>query len=195
MGHALQASFFDRRHPDCLSTTLASNNTAELCATVANAMRFLLQGAADDRDVTVFFDSVFVCKMATGQWNPRSNSALVQRVQELVEQVSSMRSRRWQHVYGHTGVEGREKADRAADKGARGEVLWWTRRSVHRRVHQPAAAFLPTTTSELSSSLPSALQNMTWTEFSEIVMQPQQTAFVLHRHRHGTHPGPHADAS
>ncbi|CAE7942456.1 unnamed protein product, partial [Symbiodinium sp. KB8] len=49
------------------------------------------RGAADDRDVTVFFDSVFVCKMATGQWNPRSNSALVQRVQELVEQVPEVK--------------------------------------------------------------------------------------------------------
>ena len=126
---------FDRGKEDFLGATLASNNTAELCA-IAHAMRFLLYGTPDSNAATIFFDSTYAYKMATGQWTPRSNIALVHKVQELVQQVSAMRPLHWQHVYGHTGIEGNEKA--AADKGARGETLWWPRRRLalrkrHRR--------------------------------------------------------------
>ena len=159
---------FDRGHADFLGATLASNNTAELCA-IAHAMHFLLQGTADNQDVTVFFDSVYAYKMATTQWTPRSNIALVQRVQELVQQVSSMRSLRWQHVYGHTGIEGNEKADRAADKGARGEAQWWPKLRLKRRIRQ-TVPIPQATTSEPSPPIPPELQSMTWTEFSQILV-------------------------
>lgn len=75
--------------------------------------------------------------MATDQWAPRCNIALVHTVSELVKTVSHRRTIVWQHVFGHTGDPGNERADRLAKLGAAGHQQTWTRRRLTRTHWEP----------------------------------------------------------
>ena len=128
---------YEKKHPAFLGATLGSNNTAELTA-LGQTVRFLLYGTNYRGPVTIHYDSVYAYKMATGQWRPRSNMQLIQTVQDLVTQVAGLRTVHWQHVYGHTGVTGDERADRNADRKSKGERCMWPRVRLHRR-QEPGA--------------------------------------------------------
>ena len=100
-----------------------TNNTGELSA-IAEAMLWLMEEAQDGGEVPVEirYDSQYAANMARGFWTPKSNEELVAKTRALVQQVEGRRRTVWTHVYGHTGEHDNELADRAADRGARGEV-------------------------------------------------------------------------
>ena len=100
-------------------------------------MKFVLTTSKDTSPVKIKYDSVYAYKMATGQWAPRCNIALVHTVSELVKTVSHRRTIVWQHVFGHTGDPGNERADRLAKLGAAGHQQTWTRRRLTRTHWEP----------------------------------------------------------
>ena len=157
---------YDKSHKHYLGASLGSNNTAELCA-IGHAMNFLLRGTSYSGPVTIKFDSVYAYKMATGKWKPQSNIALVQRVHALVCQVCGHRQVFWQHVYGHTGVEGNERADKAAAKGAQGHSQFWPflrlQKCPPRHISHPPLAVE-------EQALPQDIP-FTWAQFADVLVQ------------------------
>ena len=100
-----------------------TNNTGELSA-IIEAMLWLLQEAPDNgiEPVMLRYDSEYAAKLATGRWSPQCNQELVSEARKAVDEVMERRTITWQHVYGHTGAHDNELADRAAAKGAQGEI-------------------------------------------------------------------------
>ena len=68
------------------------------------------------------YDSQYAANVARGFWTPRNNEELAAKTVELVQLVERSRRVVWTHVYGHTGEHDNELADRAAERGANGEV-------------------------------------------------------------------------
>ena len=157
---------YEKKHPAFLGATLGSNNTAKLTA-LGQTVRFLLYGTNYRGPVTTHYDSVYAYKMATGQRRPRSNLQLIQTVQDLVSQVAGLRTVHWQHVYGHTGVTGDERADRNADRKSKGERCMWPRVRFHRRQEPGAQLSSAPTVPEVA---PSPAAKMPRSEFSEILV-------------------------
>ena len=100
-----------------------TNNTGELSA-IIEAMLWLLQEAPDNgsEPVMLRYDSQYAANLATGRWSPQCNQELVGEARRAVNEVMERRNITWQHVYGHTGAHDNELADRAADKGTKGEI-------------------------------------------------------------------------
>ena len=116
---------FSKTNSNYLGATVASNNSAELSA-IGQAMKFLLLSKNDSTPVKIKYDSVYAYKMATSQWSPTSNTLLIKNVQQLVQAVNRYRPIIWEHVFGHTGVPGNDRADNLAKKGATGAQQLWT---------------------------------------------------------------------
>ena len=156
-------------------------------------MTFLLRGTSYSGPVTIKFDSIYAYKMATGKWKPQSNIALIQQVNALVRQVCGHRQVFWQHVYGHTGVEGNERADKAAARGAQGQSHFWPLLRLQKC--PPQHFFHPPPTVE-DQTLPPDVP-FTWAQFADVLVntveqqvgrsKPKKTPLILQRVATRTH--------
>ena len=88
-------------------------------------------------------------------------------MQDLVTQVAGLRSLQWRHVYWHTGVTGNERADRNAERGARGEQHKWAKVRLLRR---PAQLSSTSSTPAIADSTPGPTAKMSWSEFSSVLV-------------------------
>ena len=95
-----------------LGAAVGSNNTAELSG-FAEALRWLLIEGSDIPAV-IRTDSLYAGNLATGKWNPKANKKLVESLQKLWIEVSSIRDVEWEHVKAHRGHRWNERADHLA---------------------------------------------------------------------------------
>ena len=95
-----------------LGAAVGSNNTAEL-SRFAEALRWLLIEGSDIPAV-IRTDSLYAGNLATGKWNPKANKKLVESLQKLWIEVSSIRDVEWEHVKAHRGHRWNESADHLA---------------------------------------------------------------------------------
>ena len=101
-----------------LGAAVGSNNTAELSG-FAEALRWLLIEGSDIPAV-IRTDSLYAGNLATGKWNPKANKKLVESLQKLWIEVSSIRDVEWEHVKAHRGHRWNERADHLALRCAQG---------------------------------------------------------------------------
>jgi len=102
-----------------LGAEVGSNNTAELSA-LAHALRWLLiQGR--DSSVAIYGDSEYALRIAQRIYRAKANKPLANRVQELWDEVASMRSLMGIHVRAHKGHRWNERADHLAFRCMQGE--------------------------------------------------------------------------
>ena len=101
-----------------LGAAVGSNNTAELSG-FAEALRWLLIEGVDIPAV-IRTDSLYAGNLATGKWNPKANKKLVESLQKLWIEVSSIRDVEWEHVKAHRGHRWNERADHLALRCAQG---------------------------------------------------------------------------
>ncbi len=85
-----------------------TNNRAELCA-IWRALRQFPR----DKELTVFSDSEYAIGALTLDWARNVNGGLIRRIREDLEG----RTVKFEHVDGHSGVEGNEIADQLAKAG------------------------------------------------------------------------------
>ena len=90
-------------------------------------MLYLLTKPRSTAPVRICYDSSYAFHMAQGLWKPLRHHALISRIQQLVRTVNRHRKIHWQHIFGHTGNFGNEKADQNAKRGAQGQYKIWTR--------------------------------------------------------------------
>tara|TARA_A100001388_G_scaffold265787_1_gene238292 strand:+ start:348 stop:872 length:525 start_codon:yes stop_codon:yes gene_type:complete len=95
-----------------LGAAVGSNNTAELSG-FAEALRWLLIEGSDIPAV-IRTDSLYAGNLATGKWKPKANKKLVESLQKLWIEVSSIRDVEWEHVKAHRGHRWNERADHLA---------------------------------------------------------------------------------
>ena len=95
-----------------LGAAVGSNNTAELSG-FAEALRWLLIEGSDIPAV-IRTDSLYAGNLATGKWNHKANKKLVESLQKLWIEVSSIRDVEWEHVKAHRGHRWNERADHLA---------------------------------------------------------------------------------
>ena len=115
---------YSKSHPDYMGAYVGTNNVAELCA-IGHAMKYLLLHDNRTTPVRLCYDSSYAYHMALGRWQPNRHHKLINTVRNLVTAVSALRPIVWQHVFGHTGVPGNERADLNAKRGAQGERQVW----------------------------------------------------------------------
>lgn len=101
-----------------LGAAVGSNNTAELSG-FAEALRWLLIEGSDIPAV-IRSDSLYAGNLATGKWKPKANKKLVESLQKLWIEVSSIRDVEWEHVKAHRGHRWNERADHLALRCAQG---------------------------------------------------------------------------
>jgi ribonuclease HI len=101
-----------------LGAAVGSNNTAELSG-FAEALRWLLIEGSDIPAV-IRTDSLYAGNLATGKWKPKANKKLVESLQKLWIEVSSIRDVEWEHVKAHRGHRWNERADHLALRCAQG---------------------------------------------------------------------------
>ena len=101
-----------------LGAAVGSNNTAELSG-FAEALRWLLVEGSDIPAV-IRTDSLYAGNLATGKWKPKANKKLVESLQKLWIEVSSIRDVEWEHVKAHRGHRWNERADHLALRCAQG---------------------------------------------------------------------------
>ena len=103
-----------------LGAAVGSNNTAELSG-FAEALRWLLIEGSDIPAV-IRTDSLYAGNLATGKWNPKANKKLVESLQKLWIEVSSIRDVEWEHVKAHRGHRWNERADHLAFRAQSNET-------------------------------------------------------------------------
>lgn len=101
-----------------LGAQVGSNNTAELSG-FAGALRWLLINV-DNIPVVIRTDSLYAGNLATGKWKAKANIELVESLQTLWREVSSIRNIEWEHVKAHRGHRWNERADHLALRCAQG---------------------------------------------------------------------------
>ena len=101
-----------------LGAAVGSNNTAELSG-FAEALRWLLIEGSDIPAV-IRTDSLYAGNLATGKWKPKANKKLLESLQKLWIEVSSIRDVEWEHVKAHRGHRWNERADHLALRCAQG---------------------------------------------------------------------------
>ena len=109
----------DEQAVDFIGAEVGSNNTAELSA-LAHALRWLLI-RGDDTPTTVFGDSEYALRIASRIYRARANRELATHVQELWDEVASLRSLQGNHVPAHRGHRWNERADHLAYRCMQGE--------------------------------------------------------------------------
>lgn len=90
---------------------LGSNNRAELCA----VWRALRQFPWTNNPVLVRSDSEYAIGALTLDWARNVNGGLIRRIREDLDLRGN--KVRFEHVKGHSGIEGNEIADRLAEMG------------------------------------------------------------------------------
>jgi len=109
----------DEQAADFLGAEVGSNNTAELSA-LAHALRWLLINEGDS-PATIHGDSEYALRIAQRIYRAKANRALAKRVQELWDEVASLRSLTGNHVRAHKGHRWNERADHLAFRCMQGE--------------------------------------------------------------------------
>ena len=109
----------DEQAVDFLGAEVGSNNTAELSA-LAHALRWLLVNEGDS-PTTIHGDSEYALRIAQRIYRAKANRALAKRVQELWDEVASLRSLTGNHVRAHKGHRWNERADHLAFRCMQGE--------------------------------------------------------------------------
>lgn len=106
-----------------IGACVLTNNSAELPA-LGETFLWLLNESPDDGTALVHirYDSQCEANIATGKWAPHLNTEVAERVRALAGQAGAKRRISWEHVYVHTGAHDNEVADRAVDRGRRGQV-------------------------------------------------------------------------
>lgn len=118
--------------PCFLGATAHTNNTAEISAMVEALL--WVEELADSHAgeelmrVVMYYDSEYAASTVRGMWQGRCNMELANNAKLVVQRVRGKVQLVWKHVYGHTGNEGNELADRLADRGAQGKLLGIGRR-------------------------------------------------------------------
>jgi ribonuclease HI len=158
----------DRRSPFFLGADYSSNNTAELSA-LGEALHWLLDVGLHDHEpvtsVKLLLDSTYVRDVVTGAKEAHANRALVLKLRELYRRVLQRGVIvTWEHVKGHSGQAGNERADRLANEGCMGHACelgryhpgWPTQRPPPARI--PAAA--PTTVPQMYPARPASTNHL-----------------------------------
>nr|AIF06441.1 hypothetical protein [uncultured marine group II/III euryarchaeote KM3_192_C12] len=102
-----------------LGAEVGSNNTAELSA-LAHALRWLLIEGGDS-SVAIYGDSEYALRIAQRIYRAKANKSLANRVQELWDEVTSIRSLTGIHVRAHKGHRWNERADHLAFRCMQGD--------------------------------------------------------------------------
>ena len=68
------------------------------------------------------YDSEYAANIALGRYEPGCNQELAEETGRAVAEVIGRRVVTFEHVYGHTGQLDNEVADKAADRGTKGEI-------------------------------------------------------------------------
>ena len=110
----------DSSNEQWLGAEVGSNNTAELSA-LAHALRWLLAQGGDS-NVSIRGDSQYALKIATKEWKAKANQELAARVQNLWQEVASLRDLSGEHVRAHRGHRWNERADHLAWRACIGET-------------------------------------------------------------------------
>ena len=96
----------DPRNTSCTVPGLQTNQRAEVWA----VMQALMLTEDKQEKLHIVTDSMYAYKGATKQWRMKANLDLFHQLWKLLED----RDVQWEFVYGHTGNEGNERADRLA---------------------------------------------------------------------------------
>ena len=83
--------------------------------------RWLLSQGGDS-NVSIRGDSQYALKIATKEWRAKANQELASRVQNLWQEVASMRDLSSEHVRAHRGHRWNERADHLAWRACIGET-------------------------------------------------------------------------
>ena len=102
-----------------IGAEVGTNSTAELSA-IAFAPMFALQLGAPK--VLIRYDAMYAANMATGQWTPGHNVALVDTTAEVLSLLQASVEVRLEHVYSHEGDPWHELADAGAAAVSRSQL-------------------------------------------------------------------------
>ena len=109
---AASASYF-------LGAETGSNNTGELSA-IAEALMWLRDSAGPGTAV-IRYDSEYAAKITQRIFAAHKNKALATTCQSLLDAVRRTRTVSFEHVKGHSGDPGNDRADELAGLGCRGQ--------------------------------------------------------------------------
>lgn len=116
----------DPASPFYMHAEVGSNNTAELSA-LGECFYWIRDFGTMDNfpgPIRVLYDSEYAYKTISGQFNGEKNVALYKHIRAVYRQCQAQRPDsllQFEHVKGHSGDEGNDRADLVANKGSRGE--------------------------------------------------------------------------
>jgi len=117
---------FDKGDSLFLGCTCGTNNTGELSA-IGMALCWLVEADLSNMPCTILYDSKYAANIAQAKWKAEKNEDLARTVQGFCRAAKAKRSIVFQHVKGHSGDKGNDRADKNADRGASGELQCWAR--------------------------------------------------------------------